>query len=128
MCGFIGLHAGPDAAFEMADGLLVLQHRGQDAAGVTTFDGEAFHTHRAAGRGQEIFTGPILGQWTVSVLPGDTAEDLAARVLWVEHGLYPRAVDHLCAAIAEGTIDAADRGLFHTTGDVREAKRVIEAR
>lgn len=68
MCGFIGLYAGPDAAFEMADGLLVLQHRGQDAAGITSFDGETFHTHRAAGLVQEIFTGPILGQ-----LPGHIA-------------------------------------------------------
>ncbi|MDJ0975933.1 MAG: amidophosphoribosyltransferase [Planctomycetota bacterium] len=68
MCGFIGLYAGPDTAFEMADGLLVLQHRGQDAAGITSFDGDAFHTHRASGLVQEIFTGPILSQ-----LPGNVA-------------------------------------------------------
>ena len=56
MCGFIGLHAGENAAFEMADALLVLQHRGQDAAGIATFDGNAFHTERASGLVQEIFT------------------------------------------------------------------------
>ncbi|MEZ5911877.1 MAG: phosphoribosylglycinamide formyltransferase [Paracoccaceae bacterium] len=33
--------------------------------------------------------GPILGQATVPVLPGDTAETLAARVLVQEHRLYP---------------------------------------
>lgn len=46
--------------------------------------------------------GVILGQWRVERLPGDTPDDLAARVLSVEHALYPRAVDHLCRALVEG--------------------------
>ena len=37
-------------------------------------------------------TGPIILQEAVPVLAGDTAEDLAARVLEVEHKLLPRAV------------------------------------
>lgn len=37
----------------------------------------------------ELDAGPILGQARVPVLPGDTAESLAARVLGVEHRLYP---------------------------------------
>ena len=36
--------------------------------------------------------GPILAQAVVPVLPGDTAEALAARVLTQEHLIYPRAV------------------------------------
>ncbi len=51
---------------------------------------------------EEYDQGSILAQWQVSVRPSDTAEDVAARVLRVEHELYPRAVDHLCAAIAAG--------------------------
>lgn len=50
----------------------------------------------------EYDQGSILAQWQVSVFPSDTATDVAARVLRIEHQLYPRAVDHLCAAIAEG--------------------------
>lgn len=46
--------------------------------------------------------GAILGQWRVERRPGDTPEALAARVLRVEHALYPRAVDHLCRALVEG--------------------------
>ncbi len=46
--------------------------------------------------------GDVLAQARVPVLPHDTPEDLAARVLGVEHRLYPRAVDHLCTALAEG--------------------------
>ena len=37
----------------------------------------------------ELDAGPILGQARVPVLPGDTAETLAARVLVQEHRLYP---------------------------------------
>ncbi len=41
--------------------------------------------------------GPILDQAVVPVLPGDTAEVLAARVLTQEHLIYPRAVaEFLC--------------------------------
>ncbi len=40
----------------------------------------------------ELDHGPILGQAVVPVLPDDTAETLAARVLSQEHRLYPRAI------------------------------------
>ena len=40
----------------------------------------------------ELDVGPILEQAVVPVLPGDTAELLAARVLVQEHIIYPRAV------------------------------------
>lgn len=40
----------------------------------------------------ELDVGPILDQAVVPVLPGDTADGLAARVLAQEHIIYPRAV------------------------------------
>ena len=43
----------------------------------------------------ELDVGPILDQAAVPVLPGDTAELLAARVLVQEHIIYPRAVLNL---------------------------------
>lgn len=46
--------------------------------------------------------GAVLAQWQVVRLPGDTPEAIAARVLEVEHRLYPAAVDHLCAALLTG--------------------------
>ncbi|MBC2663570.1 phosphoribosylglycinamide formyltransferase [Novosphingobium flavum] len=36
--------------------------------------------------------GPVLGQIPVAILPGDTPETLAARVLFAEHQLYPRCL------------------------------------
>ena len=50
--------------------------------------------------------GPIVAQWPVPVLDGDTAESLAARVLRVEHLLFPRVVD----AVARGSVRLAEDG------------------
>jgi phosphoribosylglycinamide formyltransferase-1 len=44
----------------------------------------------------EVDAGPIILQARVPVLPGDTPETLAARVLEQEHKLYPEAVKGLC--------------------------------
>ena len=51
---------------------------------------------------EEYDRGHIVAQRRVPVLDGDTAEALAARVLAVEHRLYPEAVDHVCEAIVAG--------------------------
>ena len=48
----------------------------------------------------EYDTGPVVLQEAVPVEPGDTAETLAARVLAVEHRLYPRAL----ALLADGRL------------------------
>jgi phosphoribosylglycinamide formyltransferase 1 len=50
--------------------------------------------------------GPVIAQWPVPVFHDDTAATLAARVLRVEHALYPLAVH----AIAAGRIWLADDG------------------
>jgi len=53
--------------------------------------------------------GALIAQWPVPVLDGDTAETLAARVLEVEHALYPRAID----AVAAGRITLDDHNVVH---------------
>ncbi|NEX45585.1 phosphoribosylglycinamide formyltransferase [Pseudotabrizicola algicola] len=45
----------------------------------------------------ELDAGPMLGQAVVPVLPGDTAETLAARVLVQEHRLYPQVLRRFVA-------------------------------
>ena len=47
-------------------------------------------------RGCLSSAGPILAQAAVPVLPGDDAQQLAARVLQREHALYPKCVAALC--------------------------------
>src|SRR5690349_5593958 len=48
-CGIFGIWGADNAASFVALGLHALQHRGQEAAGITTFDGKHFHSHRAMG-------------------------------------------------------------------------------
>jgi amidophosphoribosyltransferase len=48
-CGIFGIFGHEDATAHTALGLHGLQHRGQEAAGIVTFDGEHFHSHRALG-------------------------------------------------------------------------------
>ncbi|HTH29685.1 MAG TPA: amidophosphoribosyltransferase [Sphingobium sp.] len=48
-CGIFGVHGAEGASAIVALGLHALQHRGQEAAGITSWDGHDFHTHRAMG-------------------------------------------------------------------------------
>jgi len=53
---------------------------------------------------EEYDTGTIVGQCPVQVLPGDDAPALAARILNVEHRLYPIVAEHVCEAWADGRV------------------------
>ena len=55
MCGILGLVAQTPANQVLYDGLLVLQHRGQDAAGIATLDGSTFHLHKGNGLVRDVF-------------------------------------------------------------------------
>ncbi len=48
-CGVFGIFGHPDAAAITALGLHALQHRGQEAAGIVSFDGKRFHSERRMG-------------------------------------------------------------------------------
>lgn len=48
-CGVFGIYGALDASACTALGLHALQHRGQEAAGIVSFDGEQFYSHRALG-------------------------------------------------------------------------------
>ncbi|PIE22392.1 MAG: amidophosphoribosyltransferase [Planctomycetota bacterium] len=58
MCGFISILApkGQDVLKDVLDGLLAIQHRGQDAAGVVTFDGTKFNAKKGLGLVSDVFS------------------------------------------------------------------------
>ncbi|MEO8161142.1 MAG: amidophosphoribosyltransferase [Arenimonas sp.] len=55
MCGIIGIVGQGDVASALYDGLTVLQHRGQDAAGIATIDGSRVQLHKGNGLVADVF-------------------------------------------------------------------------
>src|SRR5213079_79834 len=55
MCGIVGVVAHTPVNQLLYDGLLLLQHRGQDAAGIVTSEGPVFHMYKGAGYVRDVF-------------------------------------------------------------------------
>src|SRR6185437_8080884 len=55
MCGIIGIVGTTEVASALYDGLTVLQHRGQDAAGIATVDGARLRLHKGNGLVRDVF-------------------------------------------------------------------------
>ncbi len=68
-CGVFGVFGHKDAAALTALGLHALQHRGQEAAGIVTYDGKQYHGHRAPGHVGDIFSNEAV----MKRLPGNLA-------------------------------------------------------
>src|SRR5271165_7699589 len=68
-CGVFGIFGHPDAAAITALGLHALQHRGQEAAGIVSFDGARFHAERRLGLVGDHFS----KESTIKRLPGASA-------------------------------------------------------
>ena len=68
MCGIVGIYNVPEASKIAALGIHALQHRGQEGAGIISYDKE-FHIHGDYGRVDHIFGSDKV----IKNLPGDTA-------------------------------------------------------
>ena len=68
-CGVFGIFNHPDAAAITALGLHALQHRGQEAAGIVSFDGKRFHSERRMGLVGDTFS----RREVIDRLPGQVA-------------------------------------------------------
>ncbi len=68
-CGIFGIFRQPEATAHTALGLHALQHRGQEAAGMVSFDGEHFHSHRGLGHVADNFGSDSV----IQRLPGSSA-------------------------------------------------------
>jgi amidophosphoribosyltransferase len=68
-CGVFGVFGHPDAAAITALGLHALQHRGQEAAGIVSFDGKRFHSERRMGLVGDTFS----RREVIERLPGGSA-------------------------------------------------------
>ena len=58
MCGIIGIVGRSEVAASLYDALTVLQHRGQEAAGIATVDGKRLRLHKGNGLVRDVFDDP----------------------------------------------------------------------
>ena len=77
MCGIVGIVGNQNVAGQLYDGLTVLQHRGQDAAGIATADGTRLRVHKDNGLVRDVFNAKAM-----SVLEGRVG---------IAHCRYPTA-------------------------------------
>ena len=98
MCGILGISNQSDGVFaEIYDGLLMLQHRGQDASGMVTYNGEFFRERKANGLVKDVF-----GASDAEVLTGHVG---------IGHVRYPTA-GSLSAAEAQPFFVNAPYGIY----------------
>ncbi|MGK6355280.1 amidophosphoribosyltransferase [Sphingomonas sp. DT-207] len=103
-CGIFGVSGSEGAAALVALGLHALQHRGQEAAGITSWDGQQFHTHRAMGH----VAGNFDRDDVIRALPGTTA---CGHVRYATTGGSAiRNVQPLYAELASGGFAVAHNG------------------
>ncbi len=74
MCGIVGITGSQEASSKVHQGLLILQHRGQDSAGIISHDNTSskFHTHKDLGQVSHVFSGNQLQKLTGNTALGHT--------------------------------------------------------
>ncbi len=103
-CGVFGVFGQDGAAAITALGLHALQHRGQEACGIATFDGQRFHTERHMGYVGDAFAGPDL----VDRLPGHTA--IGHTRYSTAGGSFLRNIQPMFADLEAGGVALAHNG------------------
>lgn len=135
-CGVFGIFGASDAAALTTLGLHALQHRGQDACGIVSFDGNDFHAERHSGLVGDAFTDPAV----VGRLKGSRA---------IGHNRYPTSggggaqnIQPIFAEFAGGGFAVAHNGnitnaltlqkqlqvrgsIFHSTSDTEVITHLI---
>jgi amidophosphoribosyltransferase len=112
-CGVFGVIGASEAAAVCALGLHALQHRGQEAVGITSFDGAEFYTRRGLGHVADNFSS---GE-SISELPGTMA---AGHVRYsTTGGAGLRNVQPLYADLASGGFAVAHNGNISNAGHLR---------
>jgi amidophosphoribosyltransferase len=103
-CGVFGVFDTPEAAAMTALGLHALQHRGQEACGIASFDGQRFHTERHMGQVGDAFGGGGLTER----LPGNYA--IGHTRYSTAGGSFIRNVQPMFADLEEGGVALAHNG------------------
>ena len=113
-CGIFGVYNSESAAAIVALGLHALQHRGQEAAGITSWDGHLFHSHRAMGH----VAGNFDRDEVIRALPGPAGIGHVRYSTTGETAL--RNVQPLFAELADGGFAIAHNGNLSNAMHLRQ--------
>jgi len=117
-CGLFGIYGHPNAAELTYYGLYALQHRGQESAGIVTYDGDHFRVHRGMGLVSQVFNGPILRNLAGAMAVGHTRYSTTGSS-------HLRNAQPLTVDCARGQLAIAHNGNLTNAAQLREE---LEAR
>src|SRR6058998_1045316 len=112
-CGVFGIYGHPNAAELTYYGLYALQHRGQESAGIVTFDGWQFHEHKGMGLVSQVFSGEVLHKLHGPMAIGHTRYSTTGSS-------HLRNAQPLTGNCARGQIAIAHNGNLTNAGQLRE--------
>ena len=112
-CGVFGIYNHPNAADLTYYGLYALQHRGQESAGLVTYDGCQFHAHKGMGLVSQIFDADVLKKLPGRVAVGHTRYSTTGSS-------HIRNAQPLTADTSKGQIAIAHNGNLTNAAQLRE--------
>jgi amidophosphoribosyltransferase len=127
MCGIFGIESHSDAANLAYLGLYALQHRGQESAGIVSWDGQRMHVERGMGEVADIFDEAVLSRLAGDSAIGHTRYSTAgtsmlanAQPIVVKTSMGPLGIVHngnLVNAVEIRQRLERDGAIFQTTSD-----------
>ena len=127
MCGIFGVGGHPDAANLTYLGLYALQHRGQESAGIVSWDGQTMCAERGMGEVADIFTPKTLKRLSGGMAIGHTRYSTSgtsvisnAQPLVVKTSMGPLALVHNGNLVNAGELRShleEEGSIFQTTSD-----------
>src|SRR6185295_2682749 len=127
MCGVVGVFGHPEASTLAYLSLYALQHRGQESAGIVTWDGDELLRHAGMGQVADVFSKGVLerlsGTSAIGHVRYSTSGDstsVNAQPFLLRHHRGPIAIAHngnlVNAALVRGELEA-EGSIFQTTSD-----------
>ena len=113
-CGVFGIFGSQNAGVKVTLGLHALQHRGQEAAGVVSYDGKHFHSHRALGHVADNFN----SESVINAITGNSAIG-HNRYSTSGHKTVIRNVQPIFAEIDGGGLAVAHNGNLTNASKLR---------
>jgi len=114
MCGIVGILDAGGASIQLYYALYALQHRGQESAGISTFDGTNLHKFKGAGLVADVFSPSVLSDLKGSAGIGHVRYPTTGANL-------PENVQPLNFQFQEHSISVAHNGNLVNTAELRTA-------